>query len=221
MYEILGLVDRFGPVIVLIGTFFEGEVFAIVGGFLAYRGSFPLEMMAALAFVGSFFGDLSIFLFARFFSGHRWVRRWRQKRKFGKALRLVDRYHAYFVIVNRYVYGLRVPGLIALGLSSISIRRFAALNFIGAGLWAGLFTGVGYVFGYSISSVFQRLEMMEQGVLVALGVLAVALAAFLAWRQWGTRLRHRLLPGPSKEAPDAGELEAATGPGRGRGYPEK
>ncbi|WP_102959112.1 DedA family protein [Mangrovicella endophytica] len=185
MYEILSLIGQFGPVIVLAGTFFEGEVFAIVGGFLAYRGAYPLETMMALAFIGSFFGDLAVFLFARFWSGHRWVSRWRQKPKFAKAIRLVERYQAFFVIVNRYIYGLRMPGLIALGLSRISIPRFVVLNFLGAGIWAGLFTTLGYVFGYSIGSVFAQLEAAERGIGITLGVVAVALTLWFAWRQWG------------------------------------
>ncbi|GGD91376.1 DedA family protein [Aureimonas endophytica] len=185
MYEVLDLVSRFGPIIVLIGTFFEGEVFAIIGGFLAYRGSHSLEFIVALAFVGSFCGDAAVFLFARFCSAHRWVQRWKEKPKFARAIRLVEKYHAYFVIVNRYIYGLRMPGLIALGLSSISIPRFLVLNFIGAGIWAGLFTTIGFVFGYSINSVFARLEMMERGVGITLGVIAVGLALWFAWRQWG------------------------------------
>ncbi|MCQ0988502.1 DedA family protein [Jiella marina] len=185
MYEILSLIAQFGPIIVLAGTFFEGEVFAIIGGFLAYRGSYPFEMMIALAFTGSFFGDLSVFLFARFFSTHRWVTVWRQRKRFANALALVERYQAYFVIVNRYIYGLRMPGLIALGLSRISIIRFLILNFIGAGLWAGIFTTIGFVFGYSIGSVFAHLEVMERGALVVLATIAVALASYFAWRQWG------------------------------------
>ncbi|WP_062011476.1 DedA family protein [Aureimonas sp. AU4] len=193
MYEILDLIDRFGPIIVFIGTFFEGEVFAIIGGFLAYRGTYPLELMAALALVGSFCGDLAVFLFARYFSDSRWVRRWTKKPKFAKALRLVDRFQAYFVIVNRYVYGLRVPGLIALGLSSISVPRFLVLNAIGAFIWAGLFTTIGYVFGYSITGVFARLEQMEHWAMVVVGVLLVALVAFIMWQQGGSLLRDRLL----------------------------
>ena len=185
MYEILSLISQYGLVIVLVGTFFEGEVFAIIGGFLAYRGSYPLEWIAALAFIGSFLGDLSVFLFSRFWSGHKWVARWKAKPKFARALRLVDRYQAFFVIVNRYIYGLRMPGLIALGLSSISIPRFLILNFIGAGLWAGLFTTLGFAFGYSIGSVFARLEMMERGVGITLAVVATVLAIWFAWRQWG------------------------------------
>ena len=185
MYEILGLIDRFGLIIVFVGTFFEGEVFAIIGGFLAYKGSHSLQLMMSLAFIGSFLGDLAVFLFARYFSNHRWVRRWIRKPKFAKALRLVDRFHAYFVIVNRYVYGLRMPGLIALGLSSITVPRFLILNFIGAGLWACIFTSIGYVFGYSISSVFARLETVEHVVLYVLIALAVALALYLGWRQFG------------------------------------
>lgn len=195
MYEILDLIAQFGPIIVFIGTFFEGEVFAIIGGFLAYRRSFPLESMVALAFVGSFFGDLSVFLFARFFSHHRWVARWRERKKFAKAIMLVERYQAFFVIVNRYIYGLRMPGLIALGLSRIGIVRFLLLNLVGAALWAGLFTTIGYVFGYSIGTVFARLEVMERGVGITLGVIAAILFGWFAWRQWGpvfsTRTRIR------------------------------
>ena len=52
--------------VVFAGTFFEGEVFAIIGGFLAYRGTYPFQMMIALAFVGSFIGDFAVFLFARY-----------------------------------------------------------------------------------------------------------------------------------------------------------
>jgi membrane protein DedA with SNARE-associated domain len=185
VYEILDLVSRFGPVIVLIGTFFEGEVFAIIGGFLAYRQTYSLEFIMTLAFVGSFCGDSAVFLFSRFCSGHRWVRRWKTKPKFARAIHLVDKFQAFFVIVNRYIYGLRMPGLIALGLSSISIPRFLILNLIGAGLWAGIFTSLGYVFGSAINLVFARLEMMERGVGITLGVIAVGLAVWFAWRQWG------------------------------------
>ncbi|KQT57579.1 MULTISPECIES: DedA family protein [unclassified Aureimonas] len=188
MYEILSLISQYGPVIVLVGTFFEGEVFAIIGGFLAFRGSYSIYFIMSLAFFGSFCGDLAVFLFARFWSGHRWVARWKAKPKFVKAIRLVDRFQAYFVIVNRYIYGLRMPGLIALGLSSISIPRFLVLNLIGAAIWAGLFTTIGYAFGYSIGSVFARLEVMERGVGIALAVIAAALALWFAWRQWGPAL---------------------------------
>ena len=211
MYEILSLIDRFGPGIVFAGTFFEGEVFAIIGGFLAYRGSYPIELMAGLAFVGSFCGDLAVFLFSRYFSGNGWVVRWKKKPKFAKALRLVDRFQAYFVIVNRYVYGLRVPGLIALGLSSITVPRFLILNFIGAGIWAGLFATIGYVFGYSITSVFQRLEQMEHGVMIGLAILFVLLALFFAWQQGGSVIRDRLF---SRGRDDKSETPLKPAPSR-------
>lgn len=191
MTEILGLVDRFGLIIVFIGTFFEGEVFAIMGGFLAYRGTHAVETVLALAFVGSFLGDLAVFLFARYFSDSAWVQRWVAKPKFSKAIALVDRFQAYFVIVNRYVYGLRMPGLIALGLSSITVPRFLLLNLLGAAIWATLFTMIGYLLGHSIASVFSRLEIVEEGMLILLGVVVVVAVIFIAWRQFGPGLTRR------------------------------
>jgi membrane protein DedA with SNARE-associated domain len=223
VYEILGLIGQFGPIIVLAGTFFEGEVFAIIGGFLAYRGSYPLEMMIALAFVGSCIGDLSVFLFARYCSNHRWVARWRDHDKFARAIGLVERFPAFFVIVNRYIYGLRMPGLIALGLSRISVLHFALLNLIGAGLWAGIFTTLGYVFGYSIGSVFAQLEVMEQGVGIALAVIAVLLASWFAWRQWGPALTRRIR-GPRRRetaAPDEPRPELAAVRSRSQPLPDR
>ena len=210
MYEILHLISEFGPVIVMVGTFFEGEVFAIIGGFLAYRGSYPFQMMIALAFVGSFIGDLSVFLFARYSSNHRWVKSWRQRQKFARALQLVEKYQAYFVIVNRYIYGLRMPGLIALGLSRISVLRFLVLNLFGAALWAGIFTTIGYVFGYSIWQVFDKLAFMERGVGIALGVIGVAIAAFFGWRQWGPLLAQRFRKDDPDRPPRTSEEEKRT-----------
>ncbi|MDY8109534.1 DedA family protein [Fulvimarina sp. 2208YS6-2-32] len=191
MYEILNLISEFGPLIVLAGTFFEGEVFALIGGFLAYRGTYPFELMIGLAFVGSFFGDLAVFLFARNSSNHRWVRPWREHRRFAKALELVEKYQAYFVIVNRYIYGLRMPGLIALGMSKITLTRFLILNLIGAALWSGIFTTLGFVFGYSIQSLFSQVEVVEKGVAIFVGVLAVSLAVYFGYRQWGPIIRAR------------------------------
>lgn len=192
MDQILELIDRFGIVIVFIGTFFEGEVFAIVGGFLAYRGSQSFEFMLGLAFIGSFLGDMAVFLFARYFSDSPWIMRWTRRPRFARALRLVDRFQAYFVIINRYVYGLRMPGLIALGLSSITVPRYLILNFVGAGIWATIFTTIGYVFGHAISSVFARLEIIEDGFIAVFAILAVAALGYLVWYRFGPGAKDRL-----------------------------
>ena len=83
-------------------------------------------------------------------------------------------------------------GLIALGLSSITIPRYLVLNFIGAAIWATLFTTIGYVFGHAISSVFARLEIIEDGFIAVFAILAVAGAAYLLWYRFGPGAKDRL-----------------------------
>ncbi len=98
-------------------------------------------------------------------------------------------------------------GLIALGLSSITVPRFLILNFIGAGIWAGLFTTIGYVFGYSITSVFLRLEQMEHGVMIGLAILLGLLGLFFAWQQGGSVVRDKLFS-RGRDDDDGEALEA-------------
>lgn len=52
----------------------------------------------------------------------------------------------------RFLYGLRLAGPIVIGSSGVTLLRFAALNMIGAAIWAVLVTGAGLLLRRGIGS---------------------------------------------------------------------
>lgn len=73
------------------------------------------------------------------------------------------------------MYGLRVAGPVAIGMSDMPAWRFILLNLVGAAIWAPLVTGVGYLFGETLQWLFADIKKYEEIVLASIIVLAVIL----------------------------------------------
>ena len=59
------LIQRFGYLAILVGTFLEGETVLLLGGFAAHRGYLDLVGVMAAAFAGSLTGDWLYFEIGR------------------------------------------------------------------------------------------------------------------------------------------------------------
>jgi len=71
---------------------------------------------------------------------------------------------------------------VAVGVSSVSTRRFAILNAIAAGVWAGAFVALGYAFGPAVMAVLDRI--FAHAAPVAAGVAVVAVVIGVAVWRW-------------------------------------
>ena len=80
------------------------------------------------------------------------------------------------------MYGLRLIGPVVIGMSDVSVRRFAILNMIGALIWAAGVGGSGYVFGQAITWLLTELEFFEKWALVG-AVLGAGSLLLLRLRQ--------------------------------------
>jgi membrane protein DedA with SNARE-associated domain len=176
------LIEQYGLIAVFLGCLAEGESAAILGGFFAHQQVFVLWQTFAAAFLGAFIGDTFFFILGRSFAEHPQVRRLRRRPGFGHAYRLVRAHPNLFVLGNRYIYGMRLVGGVAAGLSGIAISRFIALNAASAIVWSALFSGVGYVFGLGAERIIGQALVHHQRLLIALGIgiVVVAAAAFAA-----------------------------------------
>ncbi|WP_027058814.1 DedA family protein [Mesorhizobium loti] len=183
-------IEQYGLLAVFLGCIAEGESIAILGGFFAHQHVFVLWQTFVAAALGAFLGDTFFFILGRSFADNRYVVRLRRRPGFRRAYRLLNTHPNIFVLSNRYVYGMRLVGGIAAGLSTIPMPRFIVLNAISSVIWAVLFSSIGYVFGLGAEHFVGQALLRHERLLIGLGIgLTVAILAWLIARHIAKRER--------------------------------
>lgn len=185
-------IEQYGLLAVFVGCVAEGESAAILGGFFAHQHVFVLWHAFVAAALGAFAGDTFFFILGRSFADNRHVVRLRRRPGFRRAYRLLNTHPNIFVLSNRYVYGMRLVGGIAAGLSTIAAPRFVILNAISSVIWAVVFSTIGYVFGLGAEHFVGQALLRHERLLIGLGIgLTVAVLAWLVARHIARRERNR------------------------------
>lgn len=178
------LITTYGYAVIFFGTIVEGETPLVMGGFAAHRGYLSLPIVVLVAFLGSVAGDQTYFYLGRKQGERFLVRRPRWRASLERVDRLLSKHPVLFVMGFRFLYGLRTVSPFAIGMTSISARKFTALNFAGAALWAVSIGGAGYVFGSALEVWLGRAERYEAATLATLATIGL-----LVWL--GHQLRNR------------------------------
>lgn len=137
-------------------------------GYAAKLGALDPAWTFLVFWISSFLGDE-----LRFFIGRRWghtilARVAWMKRPVETVVGISSAYPTGFILTYRFARGLRGIAAIVFGMSPIARARFSALNLVGAGIWAGLFTGVGYSLGHVSEKVLG--DGANWAALVLLGI---------------------------------------------------
>ena len=91
---------------------------------------------------------------------------------------LFARYGAAAIFVARFVFGLRVFAGPLAGVLRMRWRTFLLFNFLGAGVWATIIAGAGYLFGQH----WRTLQRVMQRFNLAVLVVAALVLVFLWWK---------------------------------------
>lgn len=167
------LLERFGYFAVFIGTFLEGEAILITAGFFASRGYLDVIVVGVIAFAGAYLGHMFWFWLGRVHGVKLLERFPRMKRHFGKGIRVFERYGPAAIIITQWLYGLRITAAVIIGMSRISIVKFAAYEAVSCAIWAAVITGAGFYFGRAIEAVLGRVENIEKYALIVIAVVAL------------------------------------------------
>jgi membrane protein DedA with SNARE-associated domain len=99
------------------------------------------------------------------------------ERRLDKAEGFFRRHGGKVVAVARFVEGLRQANGIVAGIAKMPWRRFLAFNALGAVLWVGVWTAIGYAAGAHIGAVYDEVRRYS---LVVVAVVVVAVLAKVA-----------------------------------------
>lgn len=172
-------IESFGPPL-------PGETIIIAASIYAGAGSLNIWLVALVAFAAAVIGDNIGYLIGRK-GGHALVERYGKyigatPERYGKAEDFFKRHGSWIVIVARFIEGLRQLNGIIAGTAEMPWRKFAAAQALGAAIWVGTWTAVGYNAGSHITAIYEGFAK------VGYGLVGVAVLAALVW--W-LRRRHR------------------------------
>jgi membrane protein DedA with SNARE-associated domain len=173
---ITALVHRLGPAGVALGAGLEGETAVVIGGTAAHHGLFNPVAAALAAWAGSFVADQLVFWLSREQRHRPFVQKLAAEPKVGRALGIIDKHPRLFCCAFRFVYGFRIAGPAAVGLSAVPGRLFVVCNAVSAAVWAGLFTFIGYHFGNGLLAAIRPFfHVPHVGVELAVAIVAIGL----------------------------------------------
>jgi membrane protein DedA with SNARE-associated domain len=174
--DLAALIQNYGYLGVAFGAFLEGETVLILAGFAAHRGYLLLSTTILVATLASFLGDQFYFLLGRRYGITLLARFPSLRAPVERMNTLVQRYHTPLILSLRFLYGLRIAGPLAIGMSELPWLRFFILNLLSAALWAAIVAGAGYAFGQVLESLFSDLHRYEEMV-----IIVIAAAGLLVW----------------------------------------
>jgi membrane protein DedA with SNARE-associated domain len=204
--DFTGLVERYGYTAILVGTFFEGETILVVAGIAAHQGLLQLPWVMVYAFAGSLTGDQLWFLLGRLQGRGMIDRRPKWQRRLQRVHDLLERHRVWFILVFRFLYGLRSVAPFVIGTSRVPVWQFVLLNVLGAVIWAAGLGTLSYYFGAAIEAGLHHFQYLEIAALIALAVGG----ALVVW----LRQRRNEPPVSSELGRDVGAPPAGDDPGR-------
>lgn len=175
------IIAQFGYPALIIGLLFEGETVLVLGAFMAHRGYLDLPLVILIGFVVTFCSDQFFFWMGRTKGNQFLENKPAWKPNVEKAKHLLHRNTTLLFIGFRFMYGLRTVMPFVFGLSKFDPKRFALLNFIGAGIWALIFGLAGYAFGQVMEIILVDVDKYE--LWIALGIVLIGGGIWLYRRQ--------------------------------------
>ena len=166
-----------------------GETVLILGAVYAGSGRLSIGLVVLLAFLGAIVGDNIGFALGHF-GGRRLVERWGRyilltPERLDKATDYFERHGGKVIVIARFVEGLRQANGIVAGTTGMHWAKFVLFNALGAALWVGTWSAIGYFSGNHITSIYNTASRYSSylAIAVAIGILALIFRHMLRRRR--------------------------------------
>ncbi len=171
------LIESYGYLALVVGTFLEGETILVLGGIAAKLGYLRLPWVIVSAFVGTLMSDQLFFFLGRWQGQTFLLKRPHWQSRTEKVHRILERHRIPIIIGFRFVYGFRTVTPFVIGMSRVPAIEFVVFNIVGAAAWASAIAGLGYAFGKAMELLLGDIRHYEKWLL--LSVIAAGVGIWL------------------------------------------
>jgi membrane protein DedA with SNARE-associated domain len=198
-----------------------GETILVLGAVYAGAGRLNVVLVGVLGFCGAVVGDNIGFAIGHF-GGRRLVDRYGRyifltEERVDKAQSFFERHGGKIIVVARFIEGLRQANGIIAGISGLHWAKFLAFNALGAALWVGVWTSIGYFSGNHITSIYDTATKYSLYLAIAAGVLLAAFIGRLVWRHQRRKREREAQQGETASQTGGAGAEAKGPPGSEQG----
>jgi membrane protein DedA with SNARE-associated domain len=154
-----------------------GETILILGAVYAGTGRLNVALVGLIGFIAAVLGD-NIGFAIGYLGGRRLIGRYGRyllitPERLDKATGFFERHGAKVVVAARFIEGLRQANGIVAGVSDMRWGRFLAYNAIGAAIWVVVWTGIGYLSGSHINTIYMAATRYETYLALAIAALVM------------------------------------------------
>lgn len=178
-----------------VGLIAPGETVILVGGVVAGQGRIDLLTLIGITWAAAVAGDVTSLLLGRKL-GREFLERHGPRvginaERLESVERFFERHGGPTILVGRFLGLVRALAPFLAGASRMPLRTFLPYDLLGAGLWAGTFCVLGYVFWHSLDQVtrYAGTGALALGTIVALVVAVVVLRRMAADAAYRARAR--------------------------------
>lgn len=159
------------------------ETMMIVTGILLHKGSLPIFSTIIAAFLGALSGISISYLLGKT-TGHFLVEKYGKrvgltKERFKKTHDWFNRFGKWTLLIGYFVPGIRHLTGLSAGTSGLVYKKFALYAYTGAIIWVSTFLSIGYFFGKSCLSFYEKTELTLDMLLFILIPVALFVGLYI------------------------------------------
>jgi membrane protein DedA with SNARE-associated domain len=164
-----------------------GETILILGAVYAGTGRLNIFLVGLIGFLAAVAGDNIGFAIGHF-GGRRLIDRYGRyilltPERVDKATGFFERHGGKIVVAARFIEGLRQANGIIAGMTGMHWAKFLGFNALGAALWVGVWSAIGYFSGSHIDTIYSAATRYSTYLAVAVAVLILAYIARRLWKR--------------------------------------
>lgn len=159
-----------------------GDLIVLAGAVLVALFGWPVAPVFALVTLGAVLGGLADYGLGRWIAQTGRVEQLspRKRLAIGYVLERFERYGAVYLVVNRFLPGIRGFFFLAAGMARLQPLQVALWATLSALVWNSLLFGAGLLLGNNL----ETLERVIARQSVVAAIVVGALLSFVAWRTW-------------------------------------